>query len=286
MRSESFTVDLFDLVRRTPVPAPWAEGEKIPWNDPEFSERMLREHVSQAHDGASRRSSVIDAHVDWVHHVLLHERAGTVLDLGCGPGLYTTRLAERGHRCTGIDFSPASIAHAREVTRQTGVCCDYHLADIRSADYGDEYDLVMLLYGEFNVFRPADARLILNRACQALKVGGLILLEVHTDAAVRAMGAMRNVWRTAEHGLFSAQPHVRLDEHFWDAEQRVATTRYVIVDAATAEVSVFAESVQAYTIGSYRALLTNAGFVLDRAQGSLDGTEEADDLFVLVGTRI
>ena len=28
---------LVDIVNRTPKPAPWSEGDNIPWNDPEFS---------------------------------------------------------------------------------------------------------------------------------------------------------------------------------------------------------------------------------------------------------
>ena len=41
---------LQDIVRRQSVPKPWAEGEKIPWNDPDFSRRMLDEHLSQEHN--------------------------------------------------------------------------------------------------------------------------------------------------------------------------------------------------------------------------------------------
>ena len=44
-----------DLVGREPAPDPWTEGEKIPWHEPEFSRRMLEEHLSQHHDAASRR---------------------------------------------------------------------------------------------------------------------------------------------------------------------------------------------------------------------------------------
>jgi len=45
-------VNLTDLINRK-MPEPWAE--KIPWDDPAFSERMLKEHLSQEHDAASRR---------------------------------------------------------------------------------------------------------------------------------------------------------------------------------------------------------------------------------------
>ena len=57
-------MNLLDLLQRTSPPAPWAEGDKIPWHDPDFSRRMLREHLSQAHDAASRRSIIIDEHVE------------------------------------------------------------------------------------------------------------------------------------------------------------------------------------------------------------------------------
>ncbi len=46
---------LSTIISRTSNPTPWSEGDNIPWNDPEFSERMLLEHLTQEHDLASRR---------------------------------------------------------------------------------------------------------------------------------------------------------------------------------------------------------------------------------------
>ncbi len=45
---------ILDNVDREPNPAPWFEGDNISWDDPDFSERMLAEHLSQEHDLASR----------------------------------------------------------------------------------------------------------------------------------------------------------------------------------------------------------------------------------------
>ena len=148
---------LLDLVRRSPRPEPWAEGDNIPWHEPGFSSRMLREHLSQAHDAASRRSEKIDRQVAWIHGGLLNETPSRVLDLGCGPGLYAARLAALGHRCRGIDFSPASIRYARERAATDGSACVYVEGDLRQADFGRDHDLAMLLYGELNVFAPDDA---------------------------------------------------------------------------------------------------------------------------------
>jgi 2-polyprenyl-3-methyl-5-hydroxy-6-metoxy-1,4-benzoquinol methylase len=130
-------LELLDLIRRRSEPEPWAEGEKIPWDEPGFSERMLQEHLTDRHDAASRRGLIIDRHVHWIHTEMLQERHSRVLDLGCGPGLYTSRLARAGHQCVGIDFGPASIQFAREQARNENLSCHYQLGDIRQVDYGE-----------------------------------------------------------------------------------------------------------------------------------------------------
>ena len=86
-------MDILELIERNPRPQPWSEGEKIPWDEPGFSRRMLREHLSQEHDAASRRFATIDRHVDWIHRSVLTGSPSRLLDLGCGPGLYSSRLA-------------------------------------------------------------------------------------------------------------------------------------------------------------------------------------------------
>jgi 2-polyprenyl-3-methyl-5-hydroxy-6-metoxy-1,4-benzoquinol methylase len=97
---------ILDIVDRIPKPAPWSEGDNIPWDDPGFSERMLAKHLSQEHDLASRRSETIDHHVEWIFSEVLNSRPARLLDLACGPGLNTVRLARIGCECAGVDFSP------------------------------------------------------------------------------------------------------------------------------------------------------------------------------------
>jgi 2-polyprenyl-3-methyl-5-hydroxy-6-metoxy-1,4-benzoquinol methylase len=223
---------LLDIVNRSPRPQPWAEGEKIPWDEPGFSQRMLAEHLSQAHDAASRRFDLLDAQVRWIHEQVLGRKTTHILDLGCGPGLYASRLARLGHTCTGIDFSPASVAYAQESAARAGLRCTYQLADIRQAEYGAGFGLVMLLFGEFNVFRREDARLILGKAHAALHPGGRLLLEPHTLQAVQEIGSQPRHWSSQPSGLFSAEPHLLLEEAFWDDQQKVATERYFVINAA------------------------------------------------------
>jgi SAM-dependent methyltransferase len=266
-------MDLLEIVYRTSMPEPWAEGDKIPWNEPGFSQRMLNEHLSQAHDSASRRFEVIDQQVAWIHAGLLSGRPIRILDLGCGPGLYTSRLAALGHECIGIDFAPASIAYARTSAEQQGLACHYLQADIRSADYGVGHGLAMLIFGEFNVFRQSEAQAILRKAHAALVSGGLLLLEPHTFAAVCQLGG-RSLWHSVEQGLFSDRPHLVLYESLWDREHKTTTERYYVIDAATGTVARHAATLQAYTEIELAGILTECGFGEPRFYPSLIGVED------------
>lgn len=260
-------------------PDPWSEGEKIPWNDPEFSARMLTEHFSQDHDAASRRTGTIDAHVTWIDGELLSGRPSRILDLGCGPGLYSQRLADLGHTVVGVDYSPASIDYARR-TATTGRV-SYVGADIREFTSSEPFDLVMVLFGEANVFQPGELRSMLSRYGERLGRGGTILLEAHTRAAVEQIGSAANHWRSRTSSVFSDRPHLWLEESWWHDDRGCAVQRWSIVDAATAEVTCHAATTQSYSDAEYLEMLTDAGFSsVDIAAEA--GPFTADDFVTIV----
>jgi len=280
-------VTIEEIVRRKAPPEPWSEGEKIPWNEPEFSERMLREHLSQKHDLASRRLSVIDAHVEWIHNHMLKCKPAKILDLGCGPGFYTTRLARMGHACTGIDFSPASIRYARQHAAGEQLSCTYVHEDIRQADLGTGFDLVMFVFGELNVFRPAEAEAILRKAGAALVPGGVLLLESHRFSAVEDVGKQVPSWNAAEEGLFSTTPHLWLQESFWNQTAKAAITRYFVIDAASGAVHHMTQTIQAYTDEEYHRMLERSGFASVETLPSFGPSEDhhRDNLMLVVAEK-
>lgn len=270
---------LLELVRRTLPPQAWAEGENIPWSDPAFSRRMLREHLDQAHNLASRSFEIIDRQVAWMHAQVLESRPSRVLELACGPGLYLERLARLGHECHGIDYAPAAVEHAKETARQQGIRCAYQLEDIRTAGYGAGFGLVMLLFGQLNVFRREEARAILARAFAALAPGGAILLEPQRYQIVERCGRSGTSWysRGEGGGLFSDRPHLCLTEAFWDPESRTATQRFFVVEVPGGTTTSCAMSIEAYDDGQYLDLLQQAGFREIRFHPSLVGEPVAEE---------
>lgn len=279
-------MQLTDITQQfSTVPAPWSEGRTIPWGDPEFSRRMLAVHLSQGTDGASRRFETIDKHVDFIRQVALPKSAGRVLDLGCGPGFYTQRLAQHGFDCTGIDLGPASIEYAVSQAAGLESRCRYILGDLETTEFGSGYKLIMLLYGDFNPFPRANALQILRRCHEALAPDGRLLLEVHTFEAVKQRGEAAPRWSAHESGLFSDRPHLRLEQQFWHEDSAHAVGRYWIVDAETGDTTNYGWSMRAYTDAEYEALLDEAGLKLLARYDNLMGTSEPSDFQALLAAR-
>ena len=253
-------MNIYDIISREIPPASSRGGEKIPWDEPEFSRRMLNNHLSQDHDWASRRRDLISRHVAWLDANL--SPCSRILDLACGPGFYTQALAGQGHDCTGVDFSPASIDYAKEKAAEAGLSINYILEDIRRFNSSDTFDCVMFVFGEFNVFSRDDAVSILANSSRLLKPGGLLVIEGHTFEAVRESGQAAASWWTCgdDSGVLSARPHLCLQENFWDEPGSTALTRYYTIDAENNQVRVFASSMTAYSFSAYEAMLKEAGF--------------------------
>ncbi len=251
-----------DLSRRAP-PVPWSGVHKIPWHDEAFSRRMLAEHLDQSHDRASRKQAVIEAQVDYLATSVLPENA-RVLDLGCGPGLYCRELAQRGYRCTGMDYSPASIEYARDHDPDSV----YRLADVLEVDLESGFDMAMMLYGEFQTFPPATAERLLGRMKDAVFPDGAVVLEVQTAQVVHAIGRQPSTWRAMAGGLFCETPHVWLKEHFWLDDERVAVTRHYVLDEA-GSVTEYADTLQSYAEHEFVELFQRLGFRRIARQSSL-----------------
>ncbi|MEN3929727.1 class I SAM-dependent methyltransferase [Microvirga sp. W0021] len=233
-------------------------GAKIPWNDPDFSHRMLENHLAQEHNWASRRKDIISQHTTWISSHL--QPASHILDMGCGPGLYTHALAEAGHSCVGVDFSPASIEYAQTKARNDGLNAEYILGDIRDYKSDKIFDCIIMTFGEFNVFTRQDAQGILKNCSDMLRDDGLFILEAHTYEAVEAIGAASATWQRYQSGLFSTNPHLCLQENVWNSENASALSRYFIIDASTSKIQHYASFMQAYTQEEYISLLKEADF--------------------------
>ena len=98
--------------------------------------------------------------------------------LQCHIGTDTLSLARLGARMSGLDFSTASIAQARELAQRTGTPIDYHVAPLYDAVEvlgGQAYDLVFTGIGAL-CWLP-DIRRWANVVSGLLKPGGRLFIR-------------------------------------------------------------------------------------------------------------
>lgn len=111
---------------------------------------------------------------------LLPERP-KVLDLGCGPGYESMRLASVGAEVIGVDFSPECIRIAKERCPQ----CQFELVDFRHLDRSfGEFDGVFAA-ASFIHIRPEELGVVLSRVADVLKVEGYLLAIIQDGEGIR-----------------------------------------------------------------------------------------------------
>ena len=107
---------------------------------------------------------------------LLPDVAGLdVLDAGCGPGITTKHLTEKGANVVGVDVSPAMLVHARERVRAS------ENAEFLRADLGrplpfddDRFDLV---YSSLAFDYVEDWNLLFAELARVLQPGGTLVFS-------------------------------------------------------------------------------------------------------------
>jgi len=111
----------------------------------------------------------------------LRVRPGTrVLDIGCGVGRWSLRLAGRGATVTGVDHSATMIAAARRRagSRGLGEQCRFLVQDLATLDAGAKYDLVLSVTVLQHILDADALRASLQRMARHLdRDGRLVLLE-------------------------------------------------------------------------------------------------------------
>lgn len=255
--------DLVKLNFRPPLYAP--DPAKL-WDDDYISSRILETHLDPDVEAASRAPEVIDTSVRWISRKV--PLGGRILDLGCGPGLYAHRLAEKGFGVVGVDLSRRSLQYARERAKENGLDIDYRRMDFRRIDFREEFDAVLIAYGELGALLPEDRDSVLEKVRAALRPGGVFIFDVMTPSH-RVNHPFSKNWYFKENGLFRPGPHFVLEDCF-EYPNGLFMDRYVVVEEGGAP-SVYDVLTQVYEAEDLRKLLRARGFTKVRLHSNLWG---------------
>ncbi|HEX6593118.1 MAG TPA: class I SAM-dependent methyltransferase [Bacillota bacterium] len=105
----------------------------------------------------------------------------TVIDLGCGTGEVTTRLAEKGYEMIGVDYSENMLTQAQHKASEKQLNIQWIRQDLRKLEGFCNLDAAISYCDVMNyITSEQDVQTVFQRVAHALKDGGLFIFDVHS----------------------------------------------------------------------------------------------------------
>lgn len=245
------------LIKTVQKPEIYSPGTALMWVDEYISTQLLEVHLNQDIELASRKETTISSTVEWILNKVPGDRL-SILDLGCGPGLYTEKLAENGHIVTGMDFSSNSIRYARESASSKKLNISYMQQNYLELEEENRYDLILMIFTDFGVLPPDQLEILLANIYRALKPEGKFLFDVlNENFPLNESGSKE--WELSEKGFWRNRPYLALTESFYYEEQKVTLSQHVIIDE-TGEMDVYRFWIHTFSHADLEKILALQGF--------------------------
>ncbi|MFD4371025.1 class I SAM-dependent methyltransferase [Streptomyces sp. NPDC058486] len=158
-------------------------------------------------------------------------RGRSVADFGCGPGLYTTRLAGTGASVTGLDLSSRSLDHADSLARADELAVRHLRQDCLTYREDVRYGLVLLIIRDYCALPPDGRRALLRTAREHLTAGGSLVFDVDAAAAFAAVRERAAYAPGLMDGFWSDRPYVGFHHTYRYEWERVSLDKFDIVEA-------------------------------------------------------
>ena len=222
---------LLDIITTNEKPEIYERGTAFMWTDEHISKQLLAIHLNPDIDLGSRKKSSIEKTANWILSTQKEKGELSILDLGCGPGLYTELFAEQGHKVTGIDISENSIEYAKKSAESKNLDIRYLNSSYLEVELeSNSCDLVVMIYTDLGVLTPGERESLLEKIYRVLKKGGTFIFDVLKDRDLESRISPRT-WEAGKNGFWKAAPYLALSESFLYPEEKVILFQHTIVDA-------------------------------------------------------
>ena len=262
-------MNLFSLLQK---PQPYEADTSI-WTDKFINPKMHEAHLDPSHDAASFCPERREEICVYLFNELNLSAGKKLLDLGCGPGLYSQRFAQEGIIVTGIDISEYSLSYAQKKADEAGLDINYVLSDYRETFGLAEYDAAVIIYKDYGVLSYNDRMVFLKNVYSSLRVGGKFAIDVHSEKMWVSLVADINEkqsWYTEESGFLRPHPHTVINKTWLYQEEKASCDVSVVIDD---EVTRYITYDTYFTPERITSELEEAGFSVDVILNSLDGTQ-------------
>ena len=219
-----------DIILKSEKPTIYEKGNSFMWTDPHISKQLLQVHLNPDIDLGSRKKSTIEKTVNWILETQKGKDKLNILDLGCGPGLYTEIFAHNGHNVKGIDISKNSIDYATKSAKEKALNIDYQNESYLDIDFEREkYDLIVLIYTDLGALLPSERETLLSKIYGALKKGGVFIFDILKDKNLNEKLSPKT-WEANKDGFWKETPYLALSESFFYEQEKVILFQNIIID--------------------------------------------------------
>ena len=256
------------------------------WTDEYTSEQMLKYHLNDDVDLSSRNTAFIDRSVEWIASAFKIAAGTKIADFGCGPGLYTTKLAERGAIVTGIDFSENSINYAKKVSVENGLKINYVLANYLDFETTSIYDLITMIFCDFCALSPEQRKKMLLKFNSLLKPDGSVLLDVSSLNAFEQREEKALYEANLLDGFWSADKYYGFQNTFKYEREKVVLDKYTLIEAG--RIRTIYNWLQYFSPETLEREFTECGFTIEKIFSDVAGTpfDSKANEFAVVAKKI
>jgi cyclopropane fatty-acyl-phospholipid synthase-like methyltransferase len=200
------------------------------WTNEHTGKQMLEYHLNESIDLSSRNKNFIERSVEWIVSHFEVDKNTEIADFGCGPGLYTTRLAERGAIVTGIDFSENSLKYAKKVAAKKDLKINYILTNYLDFETTSSFDLITMIMCDFCVLSPEQRKKMLSKFNSLLKPDGSVLLDVYSLNSFNQREESATYEPNQLNGFWSPEEYYCFVNIFKYEEEKVILDKYTIIE--------------------------------------------------------
>jgi cyclopropane fatty-acyl-phospholipid synthase-like methyltransferase len=222
-------------INSRPTPFQFYTADEL-WANEHTSKQMLEYHLNEAIDVSSRNKSFIERSAEWIVSHFGVNKKTTIADFGCGPGLYTTRLAEQGATVTGIDFSENSIKYAKQVADQKDLKINYVHTNYLDFESTQRFDLITMIMCDFCALSPEQRKIMLLKFSSLLKSGGSVLLDVYSLISFNQQEESATYELNQLNGFWSPEDYYSFVNTFKYDKEKVTLGKYTIIEESKTRV--------------------------------------------------
>lgn len=200
------------------------------WTDPHIQMELLNAHLDVSTDAASRNIPAIDKTIKWT--LSDFTKTGKALDLGCGPGLYSEKLASLGWDVVGIDINKTSIDFAINSAKTNNLPIQYINSSYLDDFDGESFDLAMCIYCDFGALTQNQQACLLKTIHNKIKLGGTLVFDVFGEGISQTKKTGRSWERFEQKSFWSSEPCYLLSEIEHFASEMIWGQKYVLIPDA------------------------------------------------------